>query len=273
MKLKEIPMSLRAMWRLMRISTTQLFQRNSEPLPVIVSLTSIPSRLNIIHLTIRSLLIQSRQPEKILLWLHHDLKQHLPHSLKQLQGDVFEIRYVDLTCSHRKLIHSLEEFPSKIIATCDDDLIYNETWLQRLHDDHLLFPNDIIAHECRRVKFDATGKPEPYDQWSREHRLGVTEDWLMPIGYGGVLYPPNCLYSDVQNRELFLSLTPRADDLWFKAMSHLAGTATRRSSDPGRKPIPIIGSQWVSLKKTNVRLDGNYLQWVALCNHYGFPNN
>jgi hypothetical protein len=272
MKLKELPMSLRAMWRLSRISTTQLFQRNSKPLPVIVSLTSIPSRLTIIHLTIRSLLMQSSQPEKILLWLHQDLKQYLPHSLTQLQGDIFEICYVDLNCSHRKLIHSLEAFPKKIIATCDDDLMYDQTWLQRLYDDHLQFPNDIIAHECRQIKFDEAGKPEAYDLWLTEHKAGVTDKWLMPIGYGGVLYPPNCLYSDVQNRELFLSLTPKADDLWFKAMSHLAGTVTRRSRQPGKKPIPIIGSQKVSLKNSNVRQDGNYLQWVALCDHYGFPD-
>jgi hypothetical protein len=273
MKLKELPKSLWAMWRLTQLKPAQLFQCDTEPLPVIVSLTSIPSRLPIIHVTIRSLLIQSRQPEKIVLWLHHDLKQHLPYSLTQLQGDVFEIRYVDLTCSHRKLIHSLEEFPSKVIVTCDDDLIYNDTWLQRLYDDHLLFPTDIIAHECRQIKFDDSGKPKAYEYWLAERKVGVTEKWLMPIGYGGVLYPPNCLYADVQNRDLFLSLAPKADDLWFKAMSHLAGTVTRRSSDPGRKPIPIIGSQWVSLKKTNVRQDGNYLQWVALCNHYGFPGN
>src|SRR5690554_7556478 len=38
--------------------------------PIVVSLTSIPSRLGTIHLTIRSLLAQSVVPKKIILWLH-----------------------------------------------------------------------------------------------------------------------------------------------------------------------------------------------------------
>ena len=92
----------------------------------------------------------------------------------------------------------------------------------------------------------------------------------MPIGYGGVLYPPHTLFHEVQNRDLFLRLTPRADDLWFKAMSYLAGTQTRRSSQPGQKPIPILGSQKISLQKTNVKKDGNFVQWLALSEHYGF---
>jgi hypothetical protein len=275
MKLKELPVSWWTMRRLERIDVKQLNAGGGalgegSSLPVIVSLTSIPSRLKIIHLTIRSLLTQTRLPEKIILWLHQELRQKLPNSLSQLQNEVFEIRYVDLHCSHRKLIHALDEYPEKVIVTCDDDLMYGTTWLQRLYVDHLRYPNDIIAHECRQITFDDAGRPQPYDTWKTEHRVDVTDNWLMPIGYGGVLYPPKCLYNDVQNRELFLNLTPKADDLWFKAMSHLAGTTTRRSSNPGQKPIPIMGSQKVSLKSNNVREDGNFRQWSALCNHYGF---
>jgi hypothetical protein len=90
----------------------------------------------------------------------------------------------------------------------------------------------------------------------------------MSIGYGGVLYPPGALHEDVQQRDIFLALTPRADDLWFKAMSLMAGTEVRRSSAPGRKPVPIWGTQRNSLKRTNVRRDGNTEQWRALYAHY-----
>jgi hypothetical protein len=270
MKLKELPVSWWTARKLARLTADELINAKAQRLPVIVSLTSIPSRLGIIHLTIRSLLAQLFAAEKIILWLHDSLRSQLPQSLRELEGDVFEIRYVNLTCSHRKLIHSLELYPDKIIVTCDDDLMYDSTWLERLYQSHTQHPKDIIAHECRLIKFIGQGQPAPYNEWKTESRADITEPWLMPVGYGGVLYPPHCLYSDVQNRELFLHLTPKADDLWFKAMSHLAGTHTRRSANPGKKPIPIIASQKDSLKKTNVRQDGNYMQWVALCKHYGF---
>lgn len=268
MKLKELPCSWWVARQLKRIDIHDLQHAASTRLPIIVSLTSIPARLGIIHLTIRSLLAQSHQPEKIILWLNQELEGTLPKNLTSLESDLFEVRFKELTCPHRKLIFSLEEYPNYAIVTCDDDLMYNSSWLYRLYEDHLRHPKDVIAHECRLIKFTPDGELAPYDQWKTEERINLSAPWLMPIGYGGVLYPPHCLYSDVQNRELFLTLTPRADDLWFKAMSHLAGTATRRSSNPGQKPIPIIGSQKESLKKTNVRGTGNYDQWLALVNYY-----
>ncbi len=268
MKLKELPRSWWTARQLSRRNIHALQNDAATRLPVIVSLTSIPARLGIVHLTIRSLLNQSHQPEKIILWLNQDLEGALPRSLTSLEGGLFEVRFKDLTCPHRKLIFSLEEFPDHAIVTCDDDLMYNDSWLHRLYQDHLHHPGQVIAHECRLITFAADGSLAPYDHWKTEKRTNVSEPWLMSIGYGGVLYPPRCLYSDVQNRELFLKLTPRADDLWFKAMSHLAGTATRRSSNPGQKPLPIIGSQKESLKKTNVRGTGNYDQWLAVCGFY-----
>ena len=268
MKLKELPLSWWTARKLARLTADELLKVGVPRLPLIVSLTSIPSRLGIIHLTIRSLLAQTHPAEKIILWLNDDLRGQLPQSLVELEGSAFEICYVNLTCSHRKLIHSLELHPDKTIVTCDDDLMYDATWLYRLYQSHLVHPKDVIAHECRLIRFVAPGQPAPYCEWKTEARTDITEPWLMPIGYGGVLYPPHCLYSDVQNRELFLRLTPKADDLWFKAMSYLAGTNTRRSANPGKKPIPIIASQKDSLKKTNVRQDGNYQQWMALCQHY-----
>ena len=267
MKLKELPSSLFTAIKLKCASSTVLNNENSSTLPVIVSLTSIPSRLASLHLVIRSLLLQKKPPEKILLWLHKDLNNQIPRSLRKLIGNRFEIRYVDLTCSHRKLVHALELHPEKVIVTCDDDLMYDPTWLERLYKDHILFPRDVIAHECREIKY-VDNELAPYKEWKTQRESGVTSTWMMPIGYGGVLYPPNTLFKDVMNSELYLKLTPRADDLWFKAMSYLAGTVTRRSRQPGKKPIPIAGSQKVSLKHTNVRENGNFEQWQAVCNHY-----
>lgn len=267
MKLKEVPGSLWTAWKLKRLTKKELTAQ-CQTIPVIVSLTSIPSRLDTLHLVIRSLLIQTQAPEKILLWLHKDLQSKIPSSLHMLVGDMFEIRYSDMTCSHRKLVHSLELYPNKIIVTCDDDLMYNPSWLQRLYQDHLTYPDRVIAHECREIAYTPEGALLNYNAWKTQTEPGVSSRWMMPIGYGGVLYPPATLHHDVTRADLYLALAPRADDLWFKAMSYLKGTITQRSQEPGQKPTPIAGSQKVSLKHTNVRENGNYLQWQAICDHY-----
>src|SRR5690554_3503970 len=190
MKLKEYWPSWQRERQIKRLSLSELKIPAVKSVPVIVSLTSIPSRIAKLHLTIRSLLIQSVQPEKILLWLHHDLASQIPAALKDLQGDIFEIHYVDLTCSHRKLIHSLTAFPHKVIVTCDDDLMYNSSWLERLYLEHQKFPLDVIAHECRRITRDEQGELLPYKEWPTLNEPGIAGMDLLAIGYGGVLYPP-----------------------------------------------------------------------------------
>ena len=60
----------------------------------------------------------------------------------------------------------------------------------------------------------------------------------------------------------------KADVLWFHAMSHLKGTPVRHSNQTSPNAKSIIGSQKVSLLKTNASQDGNPLQWQALCDYY-----
>lgn len=267
MKLKEVPKSLTTAFKLRTTPVDKLGQGAKQcEFPLVVSLTSIPSRLAILHLTIRSLLNQTVAPEKVILWLHESIESKLPNQLRKLEGNRFEIRYSDQTCSHRKLVETLKTYEGKTIVTCDDDVMYANDWLDRLITEHKQYPSAVIAHECRKITYD-NGFPVSYNMWNSQTPGGSSSNTLA-IGYGGVLYPPNSLYSDVTHKELYLKITPKADDLWFKAMTLLNGTETRRTSQPNPKPTPIFFSQGVSLKKHNVRQDGNRLQWIALDEHY-----
>lgn len=146
MKLKELPHSIFNTLKLLAISNKKIKRPKGKTIPVIVSLTTIPSRLNIVGLVIRSILKQTYVPHKIVLYLNETYKDEIPRSLASLTGDIFEIRYSPFTFSHRKLIHALEDFPNLTIITCDDDLIYPEEWLKSLYESHILHPKDIIAH-------------------------------------------------------------------------------------------------------------------------------
>ena len=271
MKLKEYPESLyqiaRLKWRAGAIAK-KLDRLGRQKIPVIVSLTSIPSRLEVLPTTIRSLLVQSVRPEKIVLWLHHDLEAKIPKALSRLAGEDFEIRFADLTCSHRKLAHSLSAFPGKTIVTCDDDLIYRSGWLDALFRCHQNYPSVVIGHECRLITFDNQNAVLPYSQWRFQNLPGFEAKKLLAIGFGGVLYPPGILDERVTEESLYLKLAPKADDLWFKAMSLLAGTATRKCDYTIKKPIPIPGSQTFSLNRTNIKQDGNRQQWLALTEYF-----
>ena len=165
MKLSEISPSIYHSLRLLVASPQKLEKRSNTKIPLIVSLTTIPSRVKTVCITIRSLLEQEARPEKIVLWLNDGFKDNLPKQLESLQGDIFEIRYSPYTFSHRKLLHSLEQFPDKIVVTCDDDMIYHREWLKLLYQAHLKNSNAVIANQGREITYGDNGKPLPYIEW------------------------------------------------------------------------------------------------------------
>ena len=63
-------------------------------IPVIVSLTTIESRLKKVHITLRSVMNQSKKPEKIILWINDNDKNKIPKSLNILAGDLLEIKFL-----------------------------------------------------------------------------------------------------------------------------------------------------------------------------------
>jgi hypothetical protein len=266
-KLKNFFRSIFSTVRLTCITEDQL-GKNASPamVDVVISLTSIPSRLSTLHLTIKSLLNQEVSFEKIILWLHRDLENNLPSALRKLQGKRFEIRYCATTEPHRKLIETLKLHPDRIIVTCDDDVMYPDDWLFRLLKSWKHSPDDIIAHRCRKIRIK-DGEIMPYRTWHSEP-AGQGSSLSVALGWGGVLFPPGSLDDRALDRDAYMRLSPRADDLWYKAMATLKGTTMRKSQFPYPAPIPIIGSQSISLKKMNLGEDLNRIQLLALAKEY-----
>ncbi len=269
MKVKEIPPSLYHTLKLRAIPAHKLRHKTGKEIPVIVSLTTIPFRLNKLHIVIRSILVQETRPQKIVLWLHESLKNQIPDSLKVLEGDIFEVRFSTLDCPHLKLVESLKSFPDKVIVTCDDDFIYPKDWLMTLYDEHLKKPGTVVAITTRLIRYDREGNVLPYKSWNYKDVPGIDEKAILPIGSSGVLYPPDSFHPSVTDEKLFLKLSPKADDLWFKAMSLLNDTPSVKVRGYNKEVIPIIGTQGVSLKKQNIRQDKNREQWQALADYFG----
>lgn len=267
LKIKSFFRSVFASVRLACISPDRLGE-NASPagVDVILSLTSIPSRLSALHLTIKSLLNQDVTFEKIILWLHQDLQHELPPALQKLRGKRFEVRYCATTEPHRKLVETLKLHPDRVIVTCDDDMMYPDDWLSRLLESWQLTPDEIVAHRCRRIRLEG-GEIMPYSTWHSE-ASGGSSALTLAIGWGGIVYPPDSLDERVLDRDTYMRLCPRADDLWYKAMASLKGTVVRKSLKPYPAPVPIIASQGVSLRKKNIGEDQNRVQLQALVKEF-----
>lgn len=267
MKLKELPTSIYHTLRLGNASVKKLLGTRKNRVPVIVSFTSIPSRLDKVHIVVRCLFDQTVLPTKIILWLHESLEHNIPQKLTLLEGSLFEIRYTSLHVSHKKLIHTVQAFPDSVIVTCDDDFIYHRRWLESLYEEHLQYPQTVIANHIRTISFDEEGHLLPYKQWVYQSRHEGSNA-LLPIGGKGVLYPSDAFDARFDQEALFMQLAPKADDLWFKAMEYLKGTSVRLSARTVPEPIPIAGTQAISLKNENVDHDKNSAQWKSLQEYF-----
>ncbi|PRP67116.1 glycosyl transferase [Nonlabens agnitus] len=268
MKLKEWPSSLYHSYRLSRINISQLIDRDVPEIDAIVSLTSIPSRLGTIHITLKSIMLQDCKPKKIVLWLHKDLEGTLPTSLTDLTQGLLEIRYSDYTFSHRKLIHSVVEFPDDMIITVDDDIIYHPSTLSSLYKAAIKNPKKVTSHRGRNISFDDKGRVLPYAQWKYANKDTADKNWFMPIGAFTVAYPAGVLNEQVTDVDTFMRITPKNDDPWFKVMALLNGNNSVISGYNLPEPIPIAGTQKISLKKVNVDKDFNREQMENILNEF-----
>jgi sulfur carrier protein ThiS len=210
---------------------------------LMVSLTSFPERIPEIKYTIYSLLNQSVLPEKIVLWLAKNQFQNmeidLPDELLELRKFGLEIRWVDNLRSYTKLIPALETFPDWIIVTADDDIFYKRKWLEKLWNDHLKFPDSVVCHIAKIITMN-NGIVLPYSDWKFYARSSIPKFIFFPFGVGGVLYSKKFLYQDVVKKDLFLKLSPSADDVWFYFMTLLNNTS-----------IKVVEKPYYSLKYIN----------------------
>ena len=192
---------------------------------IIVSLTSYGKRIHDVALTIESLMQQTMKANRIVLWLDKRFKtQQLPLSLLIQQERGLEICYCGDIKSYMKLIPQMLQTPEDAIITADDDIFYDYDVLEHLIQAHLEVPDTIHCCRVHKIGLDDRGELIPYNQWeSKCSKQGINKYYFV-TGVGGVLYPPGSFDSEVFNQEVFMSICPDADDVWFTAMALKKGT-------------------------------------------------
>jgi len=248
----------------------------------IVSLTSYPERMNELQYTIHSLLSQTFRPDKVVLWLSEDqfpnLEKDVPCSVLSMVERGLTIRFCkNDTRSFKKLIPSLMEFPEDIVITADDDLYYDSRWLEQLVIHHDLEPQAVCVHMAKKIEFIENDKLKSYRKWRRYNfyrRPCGNSALVFPLSGSGALFPPHCLHEDATNEDLFMKLTPYADDIWFWAMSVLNHTSIKWiNQQPGEftyvNPARELGLTGQSkLTSFNIQEGGNDRQFEAVLGHY-----
>lgn len=199
---------------------------NNSSCDIVVSLTSYGRRVTdgVVYYTLVSVLRQTLQPSKILLWLSEDewSDDTLPSKLKYLRKKGVEIRYCKDTRSYKKLTPTLKLYPNCNIMTIDDDVIYTKDSINLIWNQHLQNMKSIICLKASMPKLE-NGVPSNYAIW-KELQTSINSLMVFPIGCGGILYPQGSLHEDVLREELFLRLCPLADDIWFWFCGLLNGT-------------------------------------------------
>jgi hypothetical protein len=235
---------------------------------VIVSLTTISTRVHAVYQTVVSLLCGQATPSLIYLFISEGgylldkgiLPHEIPQSLLSLVvANRLTIVYVDNIGPHRKLLPllELEILHNSIIINVDDDLgvvenshivyqllkAYNETCRKKT-------PNTVVALRVRRI---GMCNKDPYHVinylgWTVQYPVRRKREMLMlPTGTGGILYTPSMFHPIVFNDE-FRRITASADDIMFR-LSTLINNAsvliacTPRIHSSGRvlRPCPVNG--------------------------------
>jgi len=240
---------------------------------VIVSLTTYSKRIQTVFYTIESLLQQTHKANRIILWLAEEefSEESLPLFIQQQQQRGLEVRFTKDIRSFKKLVPTIAAYPEAIVITVDDDYIYPLTLVERLLRAHKQHPNSVCAICARTLQKKGPNTFGPYEKFPFEqHSKPMESLYFIPEGFGGILYPPHSLHPDVTREDLFMQLTPQADDIWFKAMGLMQGTPVLSLNREGESDMYIIEEgQEISLSRTNLFDEHrNDRQLKAVFDHY-----
>lgn len=192
---------------------------------LIVSLTSFPKRIGVVHQALETIYAQTKKADEIVLWLAEEQfpgkEQELPESLLALIRDNrLTVRWCDDLKGHKKLLYSLQEYPEDVVVTIDDDLLYPKDMLDALYRSYLLHPNAVSTLRAHLMMLSDDNKLLPYKKWMLEVDACVHQPsmQLMTSGGAGDLYPPLGYREEFFDRDAILETCLWADNLWSKAM-------------------------------------------------------
>lgn len=219
-----------------------------------VSLTTIPSRLSRIHLTLESIKNQTLKPDRINLCIPEICKKenceyNLPNTI--LNDPLINI----VKCKKdygpaTKLLGSLEICgnPETIIITVDDDIIYDTKLVERLYEYSKTNPNSAIGFCGWNIEDLLESKEVFYNKLMYEEKCnfknGTTVDILE--GWRGVLYKTSFFDMNIFNYSNAPKSSYFVDDVWISGNLKIRGIERKIIKFKENKKLERYDNIWKS---------------------------
>lgn len=222
---------------------------------VIVSLTTFPARIDACFYAIKSLMLQTYQADRIVLWLAKEQFEDssLLKNFSPLISSGLEIRYCDDLKSHKKYYYALQEQkPDEHVITFDDDIVYEKDAIEKLVIKHKQFPDAIVCNRGHYMPL-AQDRLEPYRKWTLQYEQGVDAPIMaiMPSTGDGCLYPYGCMPLSTFDIKLMKANAWSADDIWMRFNSLNNGIKVVRTRKETAALCNVYSSQREALRDQN----------------------
>ena len=238
---------------------------------IVASLTSYPKRISSVWITIETIINQSMQPDKIILWLAAEQFPNkyddLPDTLLGLMNKGLTIKFCKDLKSHKKYYYAMKEYANDIVILFDDDMFYPRDTIKKLYKLHKKNPNDVCVITSQIITPSIYTLPS---KWKNPDNIdNIKNSFNVQIFSGsGTLLLPNILNEKAFDEELINELCPYADDLWLTFMIYKNGKQISSLKKWRSFPVSIYGTSEDSLYYTNVSKGKNDEQWRNLIRYF-----
>lgn len=239
---------------------------------IIVSLTSYPGRIHGVSKVIKTLMIQTKMPDKIILWLSKvefpNLEYDLPEDLLELRKYGLIITWVEEDLKpHKKYFYAMQIYSEDIIITVDDDIFYSPMLVECLLDSYLRHPHAISCTRVNLMLRDQQNQLLDYDKWIKNHALIEDVEVMdyLAVGCGGVLYPPKIFsLTKLCDKKAIYENCLFQDDLWLKVNEVLQGIPIVLAKNSKKIPLVVVDEMQKNGLHEGINIEGNDIALKAL---------
>jgi len=189
---------------------------------IIVSVTTTKARLEVFFYVLQSLRRQTYKDYDLSVYLSRDpylLDEGIENVPDWIDRKRVQVSFVGNSGPYRKLLPAMADAAGEdLVVTADDDVLYANTWLEKIVQGAASHPEQIVCARARRIQKNVMGRFQNYSNWPLVSRATLAKA-LLPIGCSGIAYRKHLLDLDFIFDCAYKDCAPTADDIWFRLAS------------------------------------------------------